>query len=115
MFSLLALLFQNYFMEQSMPTRRRERRSREQIVALLREFRESGMTVKEFSCIHQISPGTFHKWQSRFNERLTGQSAAPGFSELQVDWSAPGSLFAEVNGIKLYQRVEAVYLKSLLL
>jgi Transposase len=108
------LLFQITCMEQSIPIRPRLRRTREQIALLLEQFRESGVTVKEFSRIHQISPGTFHKWQSRVKEQPVQPDNAPGFAKVQIDWSSHAALFAEVRGIKIYQRVEASYLKSLL-
>jgi Transposase len=114
MLSGLVLLFQFKFMEQSIPGRPRLRRTREQIALLLEQFRESGVTVKEFSRTHQISPGTFHKWQSRVKDQPPEPDNAPGFAKVQVDWSAHCALFAEVGGIKIYQRVEAAYLKSLL-
>ena len=92
---------------------RRSRRTHEQIQNLLSEFRISGYTVREFCRQHNLSSGTFHKWQSRHKGKPLKKANVSGFASLVIDSSSKG-LFAEVKGIRLYQAVSAAYLKELL-
>jgi hypothetical protein len=61
--------------------------------------------------LHNIGKATFHKWQSRYKSKTGKQAEAAGFATLQVSSSI--ALFAEVKGIKIYQPVNAAYLKEL--
>jgi Transposase len=92
----------------------RTRRTRQQIGDLLSEFSNTGWTIKEFCSAHHISPGTFHKWQARLKNKPAQQSNRPGFAEVQVGRCSSDALFAEVRCIRIYQPVQAVYLKELL-
>jgi predicted acetyltransferase len=96
--------------------RPRIRRSNEQILHLLEEFKKSGLSVKQFCMTHNLSKGTFHKWQSKNKNNFNRQKRNTGFAEVHVLRSVgpvQTALFAEVNGIKLYQPVAAAYLKEL--
>ena len=121
-------------MEQSpSPPNPVERYSPEQKQYLLAEFKESGLSVRDFCQLHNIADGTFRKWQMRqrrkqlklqeqqleksrdANGRAAGQA---GFAEVQImEPSSPMPeslvLFAEVSIIKIYQPVSASYLKDL--
>jgi len=100
-------------MEQQTQKLRRRQKTPDQIAEILKSFRESGATVKQFCQDHQIVPGTFHKWQSRANGKSLKMENKPGFAQIQVNASV-GSLFAEVKGVRIYQPVSAAYLKELL-
>jgi len=100
-------------MEQQMNSIRRSRRTKEQILSLLSEFSKTGLTVKQFCQAHHISTGTFHKWKAGVNNKPLKKAGGPGFLPVVVGSSSPG-LFAEINGIRLYQPVSAAYLKELL-
>lgn len=92
----------------------RNRRTREQVESLLAEFSKSGLRVKEFCSLHQLSVTTFHKWQARHRKKAAPKDSEPAFARVQIAAWSPGALFAEVKGIRLYQPVEAAYLKELL-
>lgn len=93
----------------------RIRRNNEQICYLLSEFEKAGVSVKEFCTMHNISKATFHKWQSRYKPKQADSTNLNGFADLHIIPSAgQTSLFAEVNGIRIYQPVAAAYLKELL-
>lgn len=91
---------------------RRIRRSKDQIRGLLTEFSKSGLTVKQFCQPLHISTVTFNKWQSRFKTKFVQEAFASGFTPIKIGPSSAG-LFAEINGIRLYQPVSAAYLKEL--
>ena len=92
----------------------RKRRSKHQIQDLLHEFIKSQSTVTDFCKHHNISAGSFHKWKSRYKVNAVTRDRKPGFAKLNVTASSSSSLFAEVNGIRLYQPVSASFLKELL-
>jgi transposase-like protein len=99
-------------MEELLAVRRRQFRSRSEILDLLQEYRESKLSVKLFCEKRSISEGSFQNWRKRYG---TDQSSATGtaFTAVSVSAAAVG-LFAEVNGIRIYQPVSAGYLKELL-
>jgi hypothetical protein len=103
-----------YFMEQQLTTSPRTRRTKQQIKDLLTKFDKSDCTVKEFCLLHGMSPGTFYKWMSRYRNVAEQKDTSAGFAKVVIRSSLPGTLFAEVNGIRLYQPVHAAFLKELL-
>jgi len=87
-------------------------------------FKKSGLSVKAFCKLQNISESAFRKWQSRYRNKpgQQGVSAkapakASGFAELQIAQPSPvpkqSVLFAEVTSIRIYQPVSASYLKDL--
>jgi len=100
-------------MEQDLRTGPRSRRTQQQVAELLVEFTNAGCTVKEFCRVNHISQATFHKWRSRLKIKAAQKAISPGFAEVLVHSTSPGALFAEVKGIRIYQRVSAAYLKEL--
>jgi len=98
-------------MEQSF---QRTRRTRQQIDELLVEFSKAGSTVKEFCEARQISKAAFHRWQSGLNYKTSSREKTGSFAEMVIDSTSVSSLFAEVNGIRIYRQVPAGYLKELL-
>jgi hypothetical protein len=109
---LIDLLFiKSYVVEQEQKIAARHRRSKQQIEELLNLFAKSNSGVKDFCREHNISPANFHKWKSRYRSKPQVKKNASGFARMDIV-SLPG-LFAEVNGIKLYQPVSAAYLKEL--
>ena len=93
---------------------RRSRRTAKEIKNLLETFWQSGMAVKDFCILHNISETLFSKWRSRYGNT----SAVKGNNFVLLHDPAEvknGSmLFAEVKGIKIYQAVAASYLKELI-
>lgn len=90
-------------------------RSDEEVLALLDEFDKSNLSVKEFCELSDISEATYYNWKNKF-KRSDRKIEATGFTTLQIahEQVAESGLFAEVNGIRLYQAVPAAYLKELL-
>lgn len=104
-------------MEQHVITPKNTRRSAQQIKKLLSEFRDSNLNVKEFSALHNVSRAAFHNWQSKYGVEKARRIKKSGFAELEIApicKSTGPALFAELRGIKLYQPVDAAYLKKLL-
>ncbi|WP_276505085.1 IS66 family insertion sequence element accessory protein TnpA [Terrimonas pollutisoli] len=98
-------------MEVLSAVKRRQFRRRSEILDLLREQQESGLSVRVFCAERSIAEGSFHNWKKRYGSE--GSAANNNaFARVQVEAVAAG-LFAEVNGIKLYQPVSAGYLKEL--
>jgi hypothetical protein len=103
-------------MEQIVNKLPRVRRTQEQIKQLLEEFKNGDKKVSKFCELHRINNATFHKWQSRYKEKVQKKSKPGGFTKIKIhtpDLNLTGVLFAEVQGIKLYQPVTASYLKEL--
>jgi hypothetical protein len=105
--------------KQSLIERRRQP-NREEVFKLLEEFETSDkLTAKSFCDQHQMTSSRFYYWLKRYRTQHVDSSASKGFVPLVVKTksfpSAPvsGSLFAEVNGIRLYQVVPPEYLKVL--
>ena len=96
------------------------RRTRKQITKLLKEYEsKEGMTTIEFCKMHNVNKSNFYNWQKRYGSVQTNDSKLKGFIPIEVGASYPASgivssLFAEVNGIRLYQVVAAEYLKALI-
>jgi transposase-like protein len=95
-------------------TRSRIVRSDDEITSLLDDYEKSNLSVKEFCELSDISEATYYNWRNRFRKN-DKKHDAPGFAKLQVTQEpiAESQLFAEVNGIRLYQAVSASYLKEL--
>jgi hypothetical protein len=110
------LVTKSHFVEQIQKAPVRYRRSRQQVQELLNLFAKSNVSVKDFCKQHTISAANFHKWRSRYKSNLVSKENTSGFATVDVVDSLPGlqSLFAEVKGIKIYQRVSASFLKELL-
>lgn len=103
-------------MEQEIIKQKSRRRSTAEIQSLLQAFATSGITVQSFCRQHNIGKSTFHKWQSRYNNKQD-QSIGGSFAGIEIIGSEAQRLpvlFAEVKGIKIYQPVSASYLKALL-
>lgn len=92
------------------------RRTRKQILKLLKEFQHAeGTSVADFCRMHKINKANFYNWQKRFSAALPIQNKPVGFIPLQpISAAGTPQLFAEINGIRLYQAVEPDYLKALL-
>lgn len=99
-------------MENSSVSSRRQLRSREQKEALLALQQQSGLSVKSFCVKHGISTATFHNWRQQL-KKSTPEPKASGFAKLAIQAPVQPLLFAEVNGIRLYQPVSVDFLKAL--
>lgn len=103
-------------MEQILSKSYRKRWNSQQIQNLLKEFEEGDFSVKQFCGSHNIGKATFYKWKSRYKIKTKKQDSPGRFASIQIIPSAShcqATLFAEVNGIKIYQPVAAAYLKEL--
>ncbi len=95
------------------------RRTSKQITKLLKQYEsKEGMTTIEFCKLHDINKSNFYNWQKRYSSAQHNDSKPTGFIPIEVSASSHScgnvsSLFAEVNGIRLYQVVRPGYLKAL--
>lgn len=103
-------------MEQAEQKAAAKRRSRQELTSLLKKFEKcEGVTAKVFCQLHDITESAFYRFRARYRKK-TEAAKRSGFIQITPDTAAedcPGTLFAEVKGIKLYQPVSADYLKSL--
>jgi hypothetical protein len=100
-------------MEQKQVT---SRRNRQEMSQLLNEYEKAaGVTVKAFCELHQINEGAFYSARKRQRAQSPSKGKSTGFVEIRqaVPEGRTNRLFAEVNGIRIYQAVPAAYLKSL--
>ena len=97
---------------------KRSRRSSGEIKLLLEKFDSSGLSAKEFCKTHNISEGGFYKWKARHKNKSKQTQKSGGFAPVHIMPSASinkdTGLFAEVGEIKIYQPVNASFLKELL-
>lgn len=94
----------------------RRQRSPKEIIRLLEEYENSeGVSVKEFCAMIGVSDAAFYGWRKMYGTKSEAKEKQTGFFELVTSEKSPlpNTLFAEVNGIKLYQPVAADYLKAL--
>ena len=94
------------------------RQSKIQMLEMPDEYdKTKGMTIKEFCKLRQINEGSFYTARKRHRARGSAKKQSSGFIAIaRPAFKEPaGTLFAEVNGIKLYQAVAADYLKALVL
>ena len=91
------------------------RHSKTQLLEMLDEYdKTKGMTIKEFCKLHQISEGSFYSARKRHRARSSKKQPSGFIAITSPALKEPSaSLFAEVNGIRLYQAVPAEYLKAL--
>ena len=92
----------------------RPRRTAAEIKTLLRQQEHSTGTVKAFCRRKGLIEQTFYKWRKRYSTVLEKQE---GFIPIQMSEPA-NSIFAEIEWhekivIRLFQKVEADYLKAL--
>ena len=100
-------------MEQVNQSSRRQRRNSQQILALLTKYNSSGLSVSDFCERHQITESNLRKWISRAKQKANKKEMRrSAFTAVQVTTSE-SVLFAEVDGIRIYQPVAASYLKEL--
>jgi AcrR family transcriptional regulator len=92
------------------------KRTREKILQIIAEYEKAhGLTVKDFCQRHGISEGSFYSFRSRYGFKNQSKKKAGGFIAITTPMlkESSNALFAEVNGIKIYQAVPADYLKTL--
>ena len=88
-------------------------RSKEEIVALLEECRESKMSVKEFVKTKGIHEATYYNWRNKYGVKQAKERS--GFASIKINPAThAATLFAEVGEIKIYHYVPASYLKELI-
>jgi Transposase len=96
------------------PVRSRVFRSEEEMFKLIARRAASKLTVKKFCEQNDLLPAAYYYWQKKYYSKNESATELGGFTLLQVDDAVQQSLFAEVNGIKLYRAVSASFLKELL-
>ncbi|HUP13261.1 MAG TPA: transposase [Niastella sp.] len=92
------------------------KRTREQILQIIAQYKKAeGVTVKDFCRHHGISEGSFYSFRSRYGFSNQVKDKPGGFIAITTPMlkESFNTLFAEVNGIKIYQAVPADYLKTL--
>jgi hypothetical protein len=96
----------------------RSYRSEEEIKALLKEFDQSNVTVKEFCEIYSISEPTFYSWRNKYAPKNEKQGE---FIELVNDLAVAdtSSVYAEVELpskviIRFYEKPDASLIKALM-
>lgn len=86
------------------------------ILSLIKEREAKGCTIESFCDEHQLSRSTFNRWLRKYGGNRPDKKASEKFVPLNVTalrLEKVDVLFAEVGGIKLYQRVEPAYFKAL--
>jgi hypothetical protein len=93
------------------------RRTESQIRTLLNLYSKNDGTVVEFCKVHNIHKATFYNWRNKYELPIKKPAA---FIPLKFDQpSLSSALFAEIEmasniTIRLYQRVDSSWLKSLI-
>jgi len=96
-------------------TSKHKRYSKDEILEKLRLQEASTSTVTEFCKAHHIHKATFYNWRNRFSVETRQQ---PKFVPLHfTEQTFEEKLFAEIQfssavRVKLFQQVEASYLKA---
>lgn len=100
---------------------RTSRLRKKKILSLLNDYdSRDDVTVIEFCKMHRIHKATFYNWRKRYANKEQHNRKPKGFVPVKLTTpsyasiSDTSSLFAEVNGIRLYHFVSADYLKALL-
>ena len=103
------------------PQAKRRRTDQAQILSLLKKFNsQDKLSVAKFCRKHKIHRTTFYAWQKGHGKK-DEECDPKGFVPVEVaPISSPAglsddpTLFAEVNGIRLFHYVSPDYLKALL-
>ena len=99
-------------------SKKQKRKTQTEIRALLNLQEKQDTTVAAFCKAHKIQIATFYKWRERYHSKPAGQE-----SFVPVQLAEPVAevsiLFAEIDlpskvSIRLFQKVDVVYFKSLL-
>jgi len=95
--------------------RRKIKRTTEQIKLLLSEYESSGLSAEAFCELHQIKRLYLTRWLKKYRKSKPpkGFVAVRTPKEEAPDHKGP-ALFAEFRGIRFYQPVDPIYLKTLL-
>jgi hypothetical protein len=104
------------------PMSKRSRTDPTEILSFLKKFNsQDKLTIPQFCRKHKINRTNFYAWQKRHGKKE--QLNPKGFIAVKLTpapvtspatLSAAPSLFAEVNGIRLFHFVSPEYLKALL-
>lgn len=96
-------------------SKKRQRRSTNEISALLADQASKGYSASEFCSRHGISKQTYYNWQQKY-----GALKASSFIPINIPVSQPDALvpFCEITtsdttSIRFYQPVDAKYIKAL--
>lgn len=100
-------------MEKDASVNRKIRRTKREIAVILSEYHKSNMSPDEFCKSRDLHKAVFYKWISRQKKPVKNEESLSSFAPIEVTTASSPLLFAEVNGIKLYQPVSAAFLKLL--
>jgi hypothetical protein len=92
---------------------RSARRSSLEIQSIITAYKKSGLSRVEYCKLHKVNEGTLSTWLGRYKRKDAPQGFIPVCVAEKMA-GHEGQLFAECRGVKLYQRVDAGYLKELL-
>lgn len=98
----------------NIPHNKRKQRTREEIIQLLRDYKNSeGMSVEQYCEKIGVSDATFYNWRKKYRE---WQEPQVDFVPLEITGiqQSPASLQAEVRVIKFYGPLCIEQLKALL-
>ncbi|PWV44392.1 hypothetical protein [Chitinophaga sp. S165] len=90
----------------------------ERMSKLVRDYKSSGLTIKQYCIANKIKEKTFYYWLKKYKSAdiiPAMPSIIPiDISAVNTEHNEAPALFAELRGLKLYQAVPAEYLLALL-
>ena len=92
----------------------------EEMFDLIARCKNSGQAVQSFCRLHGLTEARYYYWQKKYlnQTKNAGEATEENFSFVKLGNTISNngvlSLFAEVNGIRLYKEVPASYLKELI-
>lgn len=94
--------------------RKTARRTPSQIISLLTEYENSGLSANDFCEQHQIKRFNLTRWQRLYRKSKTPPKGFVAVSAAKEPPDQKEVLFAEYLGIRFYQPVDPTYFKALL-
>jgi hypothetical protein len=95
-----------------------QHRNDEEVKALLKEFEESNVTVKEFCEIYSISEPTFYSWRNKYAPKIEKQGE---FIQIVNDLTAieASSVYAELElpskvVVRFFEKPDVELIKALM-
>lgn len=98
-------------MGENLNQKSRKFRSKDEILDLIGQQQQSGLSVKAFCKSNSLSESSFYNWVRRHKKESVQPESS--FASVRIQPVQSGALFAEIRGIKIYQPVSAGFLKEL--
>ena len=89
------------------------RRTAAEVKALIVDYKQSGLSVRVFCKMRGINTSSFRNQLTR-SERKDRSEGFVTVDTTGAHTNQSGAIFAEYCGIKIYQQVDAAYLKALI-